>query len=234
MAENASFDEARAETIRYHRELYAMTDVGDVGTWLARPHGLVLKALELVDPARPIIAYDLGAGVGRHTFAVAERVAAGSTVVAVDLLPEALERLRDRFPSGTSVRLRTAAADLVDFTFDEPVDLVIAFSAVEHLPDLESIERLLGRAAEALSPGGVVAIGIIADRRELAADGKARPALIESGITSEDADALLLRAFSGLEVVKHSRSSAQVTESRSGEDYVLSSTLAAFIARRSA
>ena len=79
---------------------------------------------------------------------------------AVDLLPSALQSLRRSVTPGISAVLRTRHADLGDFVFETPADLVLAFSAVEHLPTLEAIRSLLERVRAAASPGGVVAIGI--------------------------------------------------------------------------
>src|ERR1700743_3231640 len=89
------FERARRETVRYHEELYSSAGLGQAGTWLARPHrlplhapaapppraaalgqagtwrarppSLLLDALAYVPSGRPVIAYDLGAGIGRHT-----------------------------------------------------------------------------------------------------------------------------------------------------------------------
>ncbi|GAA4155222.1 class I SAM-dependent methyltransferase [Gryllotalpicola daejeonensis] len=234
MSEAADFDAARAETVRYHREFYASADIGTPGSWLAKPHRLVLDALDLVDQTRPVIAYDLGAGVGRHTIPIVERVHSGSTVIAVDLLPDALERLKSHLPASPQIEVQTVAADLADYQFDEPADLVVAFSAIEHLPDLDTIAALLARIARATAPGGVVAIGIIGDRREVTTDGEERPALLESGITSDQASALLSGAFTDFTVMQQWSAPATVKERRDGQEYVLTSTLVTFLAQRPA
>jgi predicted O-methyltransferase YrrM len=61
----------------------------------------------------PLHAYDLGAGTGRHTLLMAGRLGADSRVTAVDLLPEALERLcENAATAGLADRVETVAADL--------------------------------------------------------------------------------------------------------------------------
>lgn len=228
------FAQARAETIRYHRELYATTDVGEPGSWLAKPHHIVLDALDIVDTSRPITAYDLRAGVGRHTRAIASRSALGSTIIAVDLLPEALEQLTANVPADSPAEVLAVVADLADFEFDRAADLIVAFSAVEHLASAAAIREFLDRAAAATAPSGVVAIGIVADRRERTPDGQERAALLESGITSARATAVLAQAFADFTVLQSSTSPAEVTESRDGRDYVLASNLVVFLAQRPA
>jgi hypothetical protein len=41
------FERARQETVRYHEELYSSAGRGQAGTWLARPHRLLLDALAI-------------------------------------------------------------------------------------------------------------------------------------------------------------------------------------------
>ena len=86
------FERARRETVRYHEELYSSAGLGQAGTWLARPHSLLLDALAHVPSGRPVIAYDLGAGIGRHTIPMMQQLPVGSEVYAVDLLASALHR----------------------------------------------------------------------------------------------------------------------------------------------
>ena len=77
---------ARRETIRYHEELYAATNAGASGTWLHRPHRLLAEALEAFDGEHALTVYDLGCGIGRHTFPLIRFLPAGSRIHAVDLL----------------------------------------------------------------------------------------------------------------------------------------------------
>src|SRR5450759_3443203 len=85
------FVRARAETIRYHEALYRSTSLGTRGSWLAHPHPLVMDSLGLV--THPVHAYDLGAGVGRHTLPIVAGLPTGSRVTAVDIIPSALASL---------------------------------------------------------------------------------------------------------------------------------------------
>jgi hypothetical protein len=104
------FERARRETVRYHEELYAAAALGQAGTWLARPHRLLADALELVRSGRSVVAYDLGAGIGRHTIPLLRQLPDGSEVYAVDLLPSALRSLENAVPPGIRTRLHTRTA----------------------------------------------------------------------------------------------------------------------------
>lgn len=225
------YDRARAETIRYHDELYRNVPLGTAGSWLRRPHRLLGEAVRLLAARRPVTAHDLGAGVGRHALPLMHELPAGSRLVAVDLLDSALAALRAAAPSDLPVSLETRQCDLADFTFDTPTDLVVAFSAVEHLPDLDGVRALLDRIAAATAPGGVVAIAIFADRYEIGPDRTARPALLESAITAAQARDVLRSAFCGFRVVEADATDSEVTETRDGVDHRLSTTMITFLAQ---
>lgn len=190
-----------------------------------------MNAIALVDAVRPAIAYDLGAGVGRHTVPLLQDLPAGSTVVAVDLLPDALDALRHNAPDGPN-ELITIAADLDDFEFDRPADLVIAFSAIEHLPDLDAVTALLSKIAAAITVGGIAHLGIVCDRYEIRDGDNRTPAFLESGLSSTDANRAVNATFTDFAVIDRSQRVATVTEDRDGQPYELASTLLSITLRR--
>lgn len=232
MAGSEDFQRARRETIRYHEQLYASAEVGTPGTWLAEPHPLLAEALRRLQPVGPVTAYDLGAGVGRHTLPMLRVLPAGSQVYAVDLLQSALDRIDPAVSPDMPAELHTVRADLADFAFAAAADLVFAFSAVEHLPDVPAIRALLTRIRSATKPAGVVALGVVADRVEIRDDGSRRPALLESALTADAARQELTEAFAGFSVDRLRSDPAQVREERDGESYLLGSTLVTFLAAR--
>jgi tRNA G37 N-methylase Trm5 len=59
-------------------------------------------ALDLVPSGKPVVAYDLGAGIGRHTIPLLRELPDGSDVFAVDLLPSALRALENAVPRFTA------------------------------------------------------------------------------------------------------------------------------------
>lgn len=189
-------------------------------------------ALELVSSGKPVVAYDLGAGIGRHTIPLLRELPAGSVVFAVDLLPSALRLLENAVPPGIRTHLETCPADLEGFEFQAPADLILAFSTIEHLRDLAAVRRLLDRVKAATNPSGVVAIGIFADRVEVDDRGRRRPALLESAMSTPEAIRLLSDVFSGFDVTYQRLSPAQVREERGEDAYTLTSTLITWLATR--
>ena len=225
------FARARAETIRYHERLYRSTSLGARGSWLARPHPLVMDSLGLV--TRPVHAYDLGAGVGRHTLPIVAGLPTGSRVTAVDLIPGALASLvENAAAAGLSNRVQTVNADLESWVFPaDDAGLVIAFSALEHVSSLDAFCAVLERCRAATIPGGVNVIGIVADREEVSSSGARRAALIELPLSGEQALSVLRRCFTGWEIHVDETIPVAVTEERNGAQHELRSTLIKFVAQ---
>jgi len=225
------FVRARAETIRYHETLYRSTSLGTRGSWLAHPHPLVMDSLGLV--TRPVHAYDLGAGVGRHTLPIVAGLPTGSRVTAVDLIPSALASLvENAAAAGLSDRVETVNADLESWAFPaDDAGLIIAFSALEHVSSLDAFGAILERCRAATIPGGVNVIGIVADREEVSASGARRAALIELPLSGEQALSVLRRCFTGWEIHVDETIPCAVTEGRNGALHELRSTLIKFVAQ---
>jgi len=117
--------------------------------------------LEILAPvrARQGLVLELGCGTGLLT---KELIAAGHQVIATDASAGMLEVARDFLgetaPAGRAPELRLLALP------DDPLPQVDAIVAIGHplnyLPDAASIDRALVAIAEALRPGGVVALDL--------------------------------------------------------------------------
>jgi Methyltransferase domain len=97
----------------------------------------------------------LGAGFGMHAIPLAQ---AGASVLAIDsstLLLRTLEDLREGAP------VRVVCDDLLAFPayLQEPPDAILCMGdTITHLPNLRSVESLVGRAAAALKCGGAFVV----------------------------------------------------------------------------
>lgn len=226
-------DAARDETRRYHRDLFAAC-APDPGGWAARPSPHVLRAIDAVHGLRT--AVDLGCGDGRHALPLAEAVGPGGRVVAVDLLPDALDRLVARATTaGLAGRIEPLEADLEHLDLGEATaDLVLACSALEHVSSPTALDVVLARIARAVSPGGIACLLVLADRREVLPDGTVRPALVELPLAGTEAAAAVDRAFDGWERVEHSAGVQRADETRADEAYVLEGRMLRWTLRRPA
>jgi SAM-dependent methyltransferase len=108
-----------------------------------------LVRLARLQPGNRVL--DAGCGMGRYTFALADR---GLEVEGLDLSPQMLERLRE--VDGGSHGFRLHCADLL-YPPEELLggfDAVVGFFTLHHVPD---VGRCLQASAALVKPGGRVA-----------------------------------------------------------------------------
>lgn len=119
--------------------------------WNVDPDPFLASEVGGADPGR---ALDLGAGEGRTALWLARR---GWQVTAVDFSDVALDRGRRRVEeAGTPGSVEWVCADLTSYDPPEgPFDLVLVLFV--HLPATDR-RRLLGLAAAALGPKGVILV----------------------------------------------------------------------------
>ena len=123
-------------------------------------HGYWTGALDWVRdaaaPLSPTRLLDLGAGTGTGALGLAERFPR-ATVTAVDVEPDALERIRGKVKErGLSDRVRAVEADL-DAAWPDlgPLDLTWASMSLHHLADPGAALR---EVLTVTRPGGMIAV----------------------------------------------------------------------------
>ena len=104
--------------------------------------------LERLDLSGDEAALDAGCGTGRVTQLLLEKLPEGS-VLAVDGSEAMVEAARRRFAG--EPRVRVERQDLLSLRVTEPVDLIFSTATFHWIKDHE---RLFGRLAKALRPGG--------------------------------------------------------------------------------
>ena len=104
--------------------------------------------LERLDLRGDEAALDAGCGTGKVTALLLEKLPEGS-VLAVDASEGMVEAARRRFAG--EPRVRVERQDLLSLEVAEPVDLVFSTATFHWIKDHE---RLFGRLAKALKPGG--------------------------------------------------------------------------------
>ena len=123
--------------------------LGDFDTARQRNAGL-FDAMSLA-PTGNGIAVDLGSGPGCQSLPLADR---GFEVLAIDFCQELLDELEAR--KGTA-KVRTICDDLLNFRchMSEPAELIVCMGdTLVHLPDFDSVNKVIDDVAESLAPGG--------------------------------------------------------------------------------
>jgi trans-aconitate 2-methyltransferase len=106
----------------------------------------VLARLEGIAPDATVL--DVGCGTGRVTEALLALVPRGR-VLAMDASADMVALARERL----GVRAEVWCQDALELDLNQPVDAIVSTAALHWVPDHE---RLWGRLAQALHPGGVL------------------------------------------------------------------------------
>ena len=106
-----------------------------------------------VEPGMRVL--DVGPGNGRYTLATARYVGAGGRVVAVDIEPRMVERVRARARAEGVDNVEARVADVYDLPFDEGTfDAAYLIAVIGEIPEPE---RALAEFHRVLRPGGRLA-----------------------------------------------------------------------------
>jgi SAM-dependent methyltransferase len=112
----------------------------------------ILRLLEPVLEAHGTVL-EIGCGSGLLT---KHLVDAGHHVIATDASPSMLELARGYAPGAAQIRRLVLASDPVP-----PADAIVGVGhALNYLPDAAAIDRALGSLADALAPGGILAVDL--------------------------------------------------------------------------
>lgn len=196
---------------RYLRERQGGADRGSVGAQFAD------WVLDLVEPKRFTSVLDAGAGVGRFTSRIAERVQPGATITAVDRFPSMVEALR-ALPVPPDVEVRVVEADISRLPFaPASFDLVMANHVLYHVTDLPST---LSGLARLLTLGGLLVATTNADHAVVPVLNLHRAVCDQLGVleipdaspfSSETAGPILGSAFSTVIEYKFTRQATATT-----------------------
>ena len=111
----------------------------------------LLRRLGALDAGSTVV--DLGAGTGQFTLAAA---ATGARVVAVDVSPVMLDRLRENVATAGARNVEVVQGGFLSYEHaGAPADVVYSRYALHHLPDFWKA-LALRRIAGMLRPGGVL------------------------------------------------------------------------------
>ncbi len=224
-------DIRRAEAAS-HEAAYRELKLYAPGSWLCGP----VKALDglLQSFPGPVEALDLGCGVGRNAIAVAKALP-GSTVTCVDLLPIAIEKLRENAAAyAVADSIRGILSPVDTFIIEEGrFDLILAASVLEHLDSETACAAKIAQIARGIRPGGAVLVVMNTGVREWDEGGNPLPPQFEVNLSPEASLRLLDEHFSGWEILRRSCSHYRYGVPRGSKTVTIESEVITFTARRS-
>jgi ubiquinone/menaquinone biosynthesis C-methylase UbiE len=106
-----------------------------------------------IEPGMRVL--EVGPGNGRYTVATARRVGQGGRVVAVDIEPKMVKRVRSRVEAEGIANVEARVADVYDLPFDNGTfDAAYMIAVIGEIPDPD---RAMGEFQRVLKPGGRLA-----------------------------------------------------------------------------
>ncbi|USB31835.1 class I SAM-dependent methyltransferase [Paenibacillus sp. YPG26] len=205
--DQAKFEEARKAEETYHSKLYNEKEILEPGTWMSEPIPLVMELLDrLMRHTKKLNIMDLGSGAGRNTIPVALKLkGSGSRVAGIDLLDEAVDKLREnatQYDVEELVDARKGDAEHTDFG-NEEYDYIIACGCLEHVSSEEALIQVLERMKQGTRLGGIHCIGMNTNVQEVEMNsGKELETLIELNLSSTRAVQILEQVYDGWNVLE--------------------------------
>ena len=223
--------EAESHTAAYESlQLYAP------GSWLSKPVKALDELLPLYEAGMGLRCLDLGSGVGRNAIVCAQRLP-DSTVECVDILPIAIEKLRENAEKmGVSRQIRGIVSPVDAFSVEPGgYDLILAASVLEHLDARESAVRKMREIADGIRPGGAVLLVMNTGVREWDAEtGEPMQAQFEVNLPPREVRALLGEIFCGWEVLWDKCIHYEYQVPRGSRNAMICAEVVTFTARRPA
>ena len=231
----------RLETIRRaeaesHTAAYESLTLYAPGSWLSKPVRALEALLPLYEDRRGLRVLDLGSGVGRNAIACARRLP-DSNVECVDILPVAIEKLRENAERlGVSPQIMGIAAPVDGFAVErDGYDLILAASVLEHLDARESAVRKMREIARGIRPGGAVLIVMNTGVKEWDSEtGEPLAPQFEVNLPPEEVRELLGACFRGWEVLWDALVHQEYDVPRGERHATIASEVVTFTARRCA
>ena len=217
-----------------HRASYENLELYAPGSWLSKPVKALEALLPLYEDRRGLRVLDLGSGVGRNAIACAQRLK-DSTVECVDILPLAIEKLRENAEKlGVAEQISGCCGPVDGFQVKrDGYDLILAASVLEHLDSQGGAVRKMQEIADGIRLGGAVLIVMNTGVKEWDADtGEVLPPQFEVNLPPELVRGLLAEIFAGWEVLWDKCIHYEYPVPRGERMAVISSEVVTFTARR--
>ncbi|QGH32874.1 methyltransferase domain-containing protein [Gracilibacillus salitolerans] len=196
----------RNEEKKYHDYCYDNYKLFEKGFWLYKPVKTVMESIASLEGKGHLNVLDLGAGVGRNSIPIAEKIKGkGGKVVCVDLLDSAIEKLIEyskKFDVEDIIEIEKADIGKYSIKEDE-YDLIVAVSSLEHVSAENILDSVLNQMAQGTKKGGINCIIINSEVEEIEIESnKQLDAFMEINLTTDQMIDKLKNNYKGWEVVK--------------------------------
>ncbi|WP_440118761.1 class I SAM-dependent methyltransferase [Paenibacillus sp. QZ-Y1] len=234
---NEQFEAARRAEAGYHSNFYQNNELFASGTWMSRPMPMVMDMLErLLTHKTQLRVLDLGCGVGRHTIPIAQRLQqTNSEVIGVDLLGEAVDGLR-KYAKEYQVdhMVKAEKADVEHYPIEpDSFDYIAACSCLEHVSNKQAFMEAVERLQAGTRTGGIhcITMSTSVEEKEISTGREIKP-LIELNLPTEEAVALLEKAYEGWNILLQEHVTQTIEEEKYDEPTQFRCELLRFAAQK--
>lgn len=191
-----------------HTAIYSNEELYHTDSWLSKPIKTVREVSELFSGYDRIRVLDLGAGVGRNSIFLAERLKGKDCVIdCVDLLEIAIDKL-GQFAAEHGVRecINGTVKSIEKYSIEPgSYDLIMAVSALEHVDSKDSFITKLEEMKRGVRAGGIILLVVNSEVREINAEtSEDLEPQFEVNLPTAEMQTILSEAFRGFRVIKKS------------------------------
>ncbi|MBP1040609.1 class I SAM-dependent methyltransferase [Vagococcus sp. BWB3-3] len=155
-----NFTDIRQEEAFYHTTHYQNFTIDSLDSWLGYPvKGLVNLGLKLADSAETMSFLDLGCGVGRNAIPIVQASRSATLKIdCVDILPTAIDQFSQYAQDNHLLKsFNFYTSDISEFEFaNKAYEYIFSVSTLEHLKNIEQLEKTLTAIKKATKKAGYV------------------------------------------------------------------------------
>ncbi|NJJ41538.1 class I SAM-dependent methyltransferase [Paenibacillus apii] len=230
------FIKHREKEMSYHERFYNDATLFEPGTWLYKPVEAVLDLFQELDLHKEIRVLDLGCGVGRNSIPIAQRMQeAGGTVVCVDLLPVAIDKLRNyakEYNVNNFIHAEVADAEFYEIKPDY-FDYIIACSCLEHVSDITAFRSVIQRMIDGTRIEGVHCIQMSTEVTEFDIEtGEEAEGEIELNLKADEAFQILSELYIDWEIIIQRKLPQRIYEQKGDREIEFKGQWITFSARK--
>ena len=221
---------------RSHSEIYLNEKLYDTEGWLSKPIKTVREICSLFADHQRIRVLDLGAGVGRNSIYLADKLKTKECLIdCVDFLDIAIDNLNQNAEEyGVSQCINGIVESIEEYAIAPATyDLIMAVSALEHVDSEETFIKKLEEIKQGIKNAGIACLVINTEIREVnAVTYEELEPQFEVNMTTDKMNSIIEKVFQDWKVLKKSVVSQEYEIPRNGITSRLTTNVISYMAQK--
>ncbi|WP_249529638.1 class I SAM-dependent methyltransferase [Paenibacillus brevis] len=229
-------DKIRSKEKEYHDHCYDNYKLFEQGSWLHKPVRTILDLFAYFDELEEVQVLDLGCGIGRNSIPLAEKIGARKgTVVCVDLLESAIEKLRLYSKEfNVADKIECKQSDIAEYSIaSKYFNFIFAVSSMEHVESETQFDRVIEHIVRGTKVGGINCIIISTNISETAINsGKRLDPMYELQFETDQLIRKLQGIYSKWEILQQTVKPYELEIERDGQRIILQGDVLTWAVRK--